>query len=553
MTFKVLKLNFYYKNYFVLFCALLGVQTVQAQAAYWQQQVQYQMEVQLNVQTNILTGKQHINYTNNSPDTLHQLFFHLYFNAFKPGSMMDELSQSTENLIVGRTAKGNNTTDFDTRFKRKIYDLKPEEQGFTKISNLAIGGINQTLIAHETILEVQLEKAILPHQTVAIYTVFESQVPLLCRRSGRDNLEGVRYSMGQWYPKLAEYDQEGWHPDDYVSREFYGVWGNFEVNITLDKNYKLGASGVLQNTAEIGWGYDKENSPLKTIEGTNRTWRFKAENVHDFVWSADPDYIHFTQKITNGPLLHFIYKYTDSLQQVKWHQMADSVVLAFPYMVKTFGAYPYPVYSFLHGGGGGTEYPMATLLRGAGLDGAIHEWMHSWYQMMLATNENEYAWMDEGFTQYADARVQAVLKKDTGFFCKTEYERYISFAKSKWEEPMSTPANFFDTNQAANSTAYYKGAVFLSQLGYITGDAVRDKILLEYYRLWRFKHPTPTDFVAVAEKVSGLQLKWYKDYWINTTKSIDYKIDSLWEESGLTKIRIKRLGEMPMPLDVRIT
>jgi len=524
-----------------------------AQTTYWQQHLNYQMDINLDVFTNIITGKQTITYTNNSPDTLHRLFFSLYYNAFRPNSMMDVHSRSTEFLIVGRDAKGKDVTDFDPRFKYRISNMTPEEQGYCHVKSLSINGKNQQLKEHETILEVLLDKPILPKQTTVITTEFECQVPRLSRRSGRDNQEGVRYSLGQWYPKLNEYDAEGWHPDDYVAREFYGPWGDFEVNITLDKNYKVGAGGVLQNAAEIGWGYDKEGTDLKTIPGKNRTWKFKAEKVHDFAWVADPSYIHFTRKITNGPLLHFIYKFTDSAQQKKWHDIADSTVLAYPYMAKTFGPYPYPVYSFLHGGGGGTEYPMACMLRGAGLDGAIHEWMHSWYQMMLGTNENLYAWMDEGFTSYADARIQSVLKKDTSFFYKDEYDRYFRLAKSQFAEPMSTHANFFATNMAYNYNSYYKGAVFVAQLGYITGDSVRDKILLEYYRLWRFKHPTPADFMKVAEAVSGIELKWYKDYWINTVKTIDYKIDSLWSEGENTNVRIKRLGDIPMPLDVQLT
>ncbi|CAN5776936.1 M1 family metallopeptidase [soil metagenome] len=524
-----------------------------AQTNYWQQHVIYRMDVQLNVATNIITGKQNIVYTNNSPDTLKKLFFSLYYNAFQPNSMMDVHSRSTEFLVIGHDAKGKDVTDFDSRFKYRIPNMTPAEQGYCHITSLSVAGKSQKFKEQETVLEVVLDKPILPKQTVTLNTEFQSQVPRLSRRSGRDSQEGVRYSLGQWYPKLNEYDNEGWHPDDYVAREFYGPWGDFEVNITLDKNYKIGASGVLQNAAEIGWGYDKEGSPLKPIAGNTRTWNFKAENVHDFAWVADPEYIHFTRRVNKGLLLHFIYKFTDSLQQKKWHDIADSTVLAYPYMAKTFGDYPYPVYSFLHGGGGGTEYPMATMLRGAGLDGAIHEWMHSWYQMMLGTNENLYAWMDEGFTSYADARVQAHLKNDIGFFYKDEYDRYFRLAKSQFAEPMSTHANFFATNMAYNSNSYNKGAVFVEQLGYITGADTRDKILLEYYRQWRFKHPTPANFMKVAEEVSGLELKWYKDFWVNTIKTIDYKIDSLWSHGYSTFVRSKRLGDIPMPLDVQLT
>ncbi|MEI9911823.1 MAG: hypothetical protein WDO71_20570 [Bacteroidota bacterium] len=133
------------------------------------------------------------------------------------------------------------------------------------------------------------------------------------------------------------------------------------MSITLDKKYKLGATGELQNIADIGWGYDKEGSPLKNSTGNLRTWKFLAKNVHDFVWAADPDYKHITRKTTNGPLLHFIYKEDKNMEEY-WQATADSCAMIYPFMAKTFGAYTYPVYSFLHGGGGGTEYPMATLL-----------------------------------------------------------------------------------------------------------------------------------------------------------------------------------------------
>jgi aminopeptidase N len=222
-------------------------------------------------------------------------------------------------------------------------------------------------------------------------------------------------------------------------------------------------------------------------------------------------------------------------------------------MAKTFGPYPYPVYSFLEGGGGGTEYPMATLMRNYSLETAIHEWCHSWYQMMLGTNENLFAWMDEGFADYAEARVLAWLHKKDFFASAGEYDLYFRMAASSFDEPMSTPANYFNTNYAYNTNSYYKGAVFIRQLGYIVGESNLDKILLEYYRLWRFKHPNPTDFIRVAEKVSDMQLAWYKEYMMYTTKTINYGIDSLWEENGISKIRLKRTGDMPMPVDLKLT
>ncbi|MEI9911822.1 MAG: M1 family aminopeptidase [Bacteroidota bacterium] len=173
--------------------------------------------------------------------------------------------------------------------------------------------------------------------------------------------------------------------------------------------------------------------------------------------------------------------------------------------------------------------------------------------MMLGSNENLYGWMDEGFTNYAEARVLAWLRNKDFFANADEYRLYFNLVKSPYDEPMSTPANQFNTNYAYNYNSYYKGSVFLRQLGYIVGEKIMDKILLEYYRVWRFKHPNPDDFIRVAEKTSGLQLEWYKSYMVNTVKTVDYRIDSLWDDNSKTKIRIRRTGQMPMPIDLQIT
>jgi hypothetical protein len=539
-------------KHFFLSLFLLVSFAVFAQQGYWQQKIKYVMDVNLNVTTNILKGTQTITYTNNSPDTLNRIFIHLFWNAFQPNSMMDVNSRSSESILIGRTRNGSPANDYDRRFHHRIIDLKPEEQGYCNVVKFIYNGKEQKTKLHETILEVILDKAILPKASAVFTTEFESKVPKLARRSGRDNPEGVRYSMGQWYPKISEYDVEGWHPDDYVRGEFYGVWGDYDVNITLDKNYKLGGTGILQNASAIGWGYDKEGTPLKPVTNATRTWKFSAKSVHDFAWTADPTYKHFTRQIPNGPLLHFIYK-EDSKTEAGWQATADSCVIIYSYMAKVFGAYAYPVYSFLQGSGGGTEYPMATMVRNSSFETAVHEWCHSWYQMMLGTNENLHGWMDEGFTDYMEARVLAWLRKKDFFEDAAEYDQYYFLARSAFDEPMSTHANYYRTNLAYNTNSYYKGAVFLRQLGYIVGEENIDKILMRYYQQWRFKHPTPNDFIRVAEKTSGMQLQWYLNYMMNTTKIVNYGIDSLWEAGGATKVRLKNEGQMPMPIEVKVT
>ena len=258
----------------------------------WQQRVKYVMDIEMNVQTNQFTGKQKLEYWNNSPDTLTRVFYHLYFNAFQPGSMMDNRSRRQGSILVGRGP------DWDTRVKDRILNLKPDETGYQKILSLKMNGHSQVFKIQETILEVNLDKPILPNSKVTFDMEFEAQVPIQIRRSGRDNpATKVRYSMSQWYPKLCEYDYEGWHPTPYVGREFYGVWGDFDVNITIDKKYILGGTGDLQNANQVGYGYETPGTKVNRPAGNTLTWRFKAPNVHDFMWAADPDYIHKSKKI----------------------------------------------------------------------------------------------------------------------------------------------------------------------------------------------------------------------------------------------------------------
>jgi len=564
------------RSFFLLFTFyfLLFIK-VKAQSEKWQQAVRYTMVIDVDTFSNKIKGSQQLVYQNNSSDKLDRVFYHLYWNAFQPNSSMDVRSRELgKQLINGRQ-------DWDGRVKDRILNLKENEIGYQKILSLKINGVAQPFKYHETIVEVNLTQAILPKTAVVIDMEFEAQIPLQVRRSGRDNPQtGVRYSMSQWYPKICEYDGEGWHPTPYVAREFYGVWGDYDVTINIDKSYKLGGTGVLINAADIGWGYDKPNTALKSCLTPKRSWHFKGERIHDFVWAADPDYKHLVRNVVNGPVLHVIYNELpqNAYNDTAWMKVADAAVNVLPFMEKNFGKYPYPQYSFIQGGDGGMEYPMATLISGPSVGTVFHEWMHSWYQMMLATNESMYAWMDEGFTSFAEDLVSKFYNKTSSIqeykdALKSDpnnsrlkdllaslpedhagsYASYFSLVKSGLEEPMSTHADHYNNNFAYSVDAYSKGEIFMEQLGYIIGGSTRDKVLLDYYKVWKFKHPNAQDFINIAEKRSGIKLDWYKEYWTQTTKTIDYSIDSLWEENGVSKIRLKRIGQMPMPVDVQLT
>ncbi|MFH4963854.1 M1 family metallopeptidase [Gaetbulibacter sp. M235] len=506
---------------------------------YWQQKIDYTMNVDMDVKTYQYQGTQHLVYTNNSPDVLNRVYYHLFYNAFQPGSEMDVRS-----LTIA---------DPDPRVKDRISKLAPEDQGFLKVSSLTQNGVALKYETVGTILEVTLASPIQPGEQVTFDMVFNGQVPLQIRRAGKNNKEGVALSMAQWYPKLAEYDFEGWHADPYIAREFFGVWGNFDVSITIDKTYTIGGSGYLQNPNEIGHGYTTEKVKTK---GDKLTWHFVAPNVHDFTWAADPNYNHDTMQVPNGPLLHFFYKSTMPKENLEnWKNVQPKVVELMQYYSTNVGNYPYEQYSVIQGGDGGMEYAMCTLIMGEGsfngLFGVIaHEMAHTWFQFLLASNESKHEWMDEGFTSYiSDLAENDILHKNSENPTKGAYRGYIYLAKSGKEQPLTTHADRYAYNQTYSISAYSKGEVFLAQLAYVIGDENLKTTIKKYFEEFKFTHPKPLDIVRTAEKVSGLELDWYLTDFGQTTNTIDYGVKTV---EGNT-VTLERIGLMPMPIDLTVT
>ena len=535
-------LNYSMKPFMGLFLFLAGL-TGFAQTGRFQQAVDYKMEVSMDVLTNRYSGTQVLTYTNNSPDTLNRVFFHLYYNAFQPGSMMDVRSRTI--------------ADPDRRVGERISKLKPDEVGFLHAKSLKMNGKLVKYREVETILEVDLDTPILPNTSSKFEMEFEGQVPLQVRRSGRDSEEGVRYSMSQWYPKMANYDEQGWHANPYVAREFYGIWGDFDVKITIDKTYVLGGTGYLQNPNEIGHGYQDEGVNVPKPKGNTLTWHFKAPQVHDFMWAADNKFQHDQVKMANGITVHHYFIPGEKTSE-NWEKLKEFTPKAIEYLSKHFGQYPYKQFSVVQGGDGGMEYPMSTLISGQrslpSLVGVmVHELAHSWFHGVLATNESLYSWMDEGFTSYASNLAMANIFQANSNPQRSSYSGYYRLVLSGTEEPLSTHADHFHTNLAYSSAAYSKGAVFLSQLGYVIGDEVRDRAMLRYFDTWKFRHPNDNDLIRVMEKASGLELDWYREYFVNSIKTIDYGVKSVKASGEKTEITLERLGLMPMPLDVVIT
>ena len=537
------------KIFFICFLTL-GLLSNSQINKYYQQQADYKMNIDVDVKNYQYKGHQQITYTNNSQDTLSVFYFHLYWNAFQPNSMMDQKLQELNKTADKRMITGEG--------KSRISSLKSNEIGYQKIKSLKQEGIPVTFTVEETILKVQLAKPILPHTTTHFEMEWTSQIPPVIRRAGRNNSEGIDLTMTQWYPKVVEYDYEGWHTFDYIAREFQGVFGNYDVTIAIDKNYIIGAGGVLQNPKDVK-GYLADAQPV--VKKNKTFWHFKAENIHDFAWAADPDYTVDSISIKNGPLVYLIYQ--KSKQTNYWEESKPYIKKYFSLMKENFGAYPYPTYSFIQGGDGGMEYGMCTMIMGnaKSLEGLadlmFHEASHSWFQHILASNESMRAWMDEGFTSYAEHLMMAKIFPDyVKNYPNPHYnsvEFYTEFIKTRQEEVMGIFSDHFLTNNGYSVAAYIKGELFLVQLEYIVGRQTFFKIMKNYFETWKFKHPTDRDFIHIAQKISGMDLKWYWNYMTYTTRTIDYAIKSVEKEGKTTKVTLENLGNFPMPIDVNVT
>ena len=546
------------KKTILLSLFILGFYNAFAQSnRHWQQKVDYKMDVVMDVENYQYNGKQKLVYTNNSSDTLRRVFYHLYNNAFQPGSEMDARIQNIQDPDARFTTKVKNLDGTETKVSR-IANLLPNEIGYLKISNFKQDGISAIAKEVGTILEVTLARPIFPGKSSTFTLDFDGQVPVQIRRSGRNNKEGVALSMGQWYPKIAEFDFEGWHADPYIAREFFGVWGNFDVKITINKDFVLGGTGYLQNANKIGFGYEKKGE--KVIKDTNAktlTWHFYAPNVHDFTWAADKEYLHDVVQVPNGATLHFLYKNNPKIID-NWKKIQPKTVQLMQIYNKTVGQYPYNQYSIIQGGDGGMEYAMCTLILGEGTyEGLIgvtaHEMAHSWFQHVLASNESKHGWMDEGFASFLEdfgLNEVANIKVENPFI--SAYNGYFSMVKSGKELPQTTHADRFDDNRTYSITSYSKGEVFLAQLQYLVGKENVMKTLQRFYRDFKFKHPSPNDIKRTAERVSGANLDWYLVDWTQTTNTIDYGIKDVAEKENSTSITLERIGRTPMPIDVLV-
>lgn len=517
------------------------------QHPYYQQAAKYVMNIDVDAANFTYAGNQTITYTNNSPDELKTVYFHLYWNAFKAGSMMDE-------RVASQGAAG------DSRLQQggvsRLASIPKNEEGAQNIKWIKQNGKILKFEIQETIMKVVLAEPLKPNSTTTFTMEWDAVIPKQIRRAGRNNREGIDMTMTQWYPKIAEYDYDGWAAFDYIGREFHAPFADFEVNIKIDPQYIIGAGGMLTNEREVP-GYTFTPKTFNT--SSKVTWKWKADKILDFAWAADRDYTVEKMSIFDGPEVYFVYQKNEKTKL--WEESKPYVKKYFDIMNNTFGKYPYSSYAFIQGGDGGMEYGMCTMILGEakslnGLLGLmVHEGAHSWFQQIIATNESKSPWLDEGFTSYAESVVMSQLfppnPPASNPFVST-LKNYANFAKSGREEPASWLADHHDGGTPYSYASYVKGETYLIQLGYIVGEQTLSQIMKAYFNQWKFKHPTERDFLHIAQKISGMDLQWFHHYWINTTKVIDYRVKDVQFGPKETTVTLENIGSVPMPVDFSV-
>lgn len=549
-----------------------------AESHYWQQSLHYQISVRLNPQSQSLSGESVIIYQNNSPDTLDRIYLHLYPNAFK-----------------------SNSSTFAREARRSYYgeSITPENSGYIDILEFRIASEDSTvapndaaIVAYQvddTILEAKLPQRLLPQQRMKLYIKFYEKVPGLIIRGGR---RGNQYDFGQWYPKPAVYDQNGWHPDQYhANGEFYGEFGSFDVTITLPYNYIVCATGI-PTAGDPGWNwvavdtslndeqwqahYDKQLAVIDSLteEHNERTVTFHAEQVHDFAWAACPDFV-YERGQWHGIPIHVLYR---SYDRDEWgKKVAQRGARVLEWLSTRFGQYPYPQLTIMHGlMGGGMEYPMLVMNSGPWESLISHEVGHIYFYGILANDELAEAWLDEGFTSYQEYWYQHANFNRWGYAPDdipdtTDWKFKLSpklptkesttvylvdYLTSGYNEPISQYAQKFKGGYGIN--AYTKGAAFFGMLHYIVGDSLWNTICHTYFDRWKFKHVNEQRFREVVEDVTGQKFDWYFDQWLHRTVAVDYalgKIATSKLDNGQwqTTVQVHRQDSGIMPVEVQLT
>ena len=539
--------------------------------SYWQQDVHYVIKAKIDEQTDIISATQKLTYTNNSPDNLDVVYFHLYQNAFQPDSYLDELqSQNGKNPKYG--------------------EYENKKLG-TEINVITVNNISVKTELDNTILKVYLPSTLKPNSSVTFDIQFKTYFDNgdVRRRMTVFNSWGYKHYNGvHWYPRICVYDAKfGWTRDQHLGKEFYGNFGCFEVELDFASNFIVEATGFLLNRdivlpkdlrdkIDIRNFKDKQwNSTPSVVIPYNKNerkiWKFHAENVHDFAFTADPTYrigeSWWEDKVC--------YSLVQEPHASRWQNAAEYGANCLKVFSEDFGRYVYHKV-IVADARSGMEYPMITLDGGSdpGYRGLLaHEIGHMWFFGQVGNNETYRALLDEGFTQFLTAwalikidgdnlvtntpsnKYKAKFKKPVKAIDSRVYLSYISDATKHNDPVISTHSDCFNgalRHGGGYRHVYYKTAAMLYNLQYVLGDELFLNAMKNYFDTWKMAHPYNEDFRNSIIQFTKVDLNWFFDQWLQTNKRIDYSVSAKKIEKNKYKIIFKRKGGMQMPIDFRV-
>ncbi len=507
----------------LIFLVNLGFSQIKNQVD-WQQQVDYMIDVTLDDQSHFLNGEIAINYTNNSPDELKFIYFHIWPNAYK-----------NNQTAFAQQMQQNGELDF--------YYSSEEERGY--LDSLSFSSNGESLKIEETdnidVLKVVLNSPLKPGEKTTLFTPFRVKIPKVFSRLGHEDQD---YFITQWYPKPAVYDVNGWNPMPYLNLgEFYSEFGSFKVSVTLPANYVIAATGECETAGELEGDFregTRDSVPLSSDE--MKTVIFSADKVHDFAWFASKRFGYVSKEVKVGDK-KIIARIVSPKKAEKY---LSAVETAITYYSEHVGPYPYSHATVVHGelkAGGGMEYPMITLCDFLNDEVIVHEVGHNWFYGILASNERVYPWMDESINSFYD---HAALGAESKLLSNDGIMRLIvkdNLLRNEHQAVGLHSEKYTSMNYGAS--VYGEGAAIFKHLEAYLGEERYKKCMQNYYEEWKFRHPLPDDMKASFEKTSSRDLSWFFDVLINTDQKLDYAIklkkDSIFLEN-------KGGVEVPMPV-----
>ncbi|HKV74247.1 MAG TPA: M1 family metallopeptidase [Gemmatimonadales bacterium] len=548
-------------TFFTTLLALQIASPVQSSAPYWQQAVAYDIRARLDEPSGVLAGTESVRYQNHSPDTLRTISFHLYLNAFRPGSRW-----SATDSVEGR---------------RRFNDLKDPDFGFNHVSEVTIGGHVLTpiypLAPDSTIVRFVLPEPLAPGGELTVTMQWDARPSTTPRRQGR---QGRRFDFAQWYPRVVTYDKHGWNEHALVpAGEFYGEFGSFLVDLDLPADEVMGATGVpvcgdpgWEHAAMVpdqpieyqrDWYGNAADAAMKTrcsapVDQGRKRLIWYAKDVHHFAMSMNPAY-KYEQGKAGKTTVHVLYQPGD---EKSWGGgiAVTRTVAALTWLDQLFGSFPWPQLTNVHRiEGGGTEFPMMVHNGSAGQGLIVHEVGHNYVMGILANNEWREGYLDEGFTSFQTSWFDEAAGRGSDWHGLEE--GILGLDLDGRSEPTSLQSEKYRDFATYNTMIYSRGELFYHQLRGIVGDSVMRQILRTYYDRWKLKHVDEAAFREVAEEVSHRDLSTFFAQWLHSTELYDYAVGRVkadrraggQADSGyVTRVEVLRKAPGMVPVTVEV-